>query len=326
MKICILDPGIRDNHGSNSMNLGDVIIQEAVTREVGSLFGTCDIVRVSTHAAMKREHISKIQDSKYVFVGGSNLLGNGIFSIRRLKWWRQWKVSLSDARQIGNAILLGVGWREYEGNTGWYTRSILREILSKQALHSVRDEYTAKKLRAIGFENVINTGCPTMWPLAELKQAEIPTHKADNVLIMLTDYRCDIELDAGLLEILVSNYKKVYCWPQGHGDRAYVSNFGYPVEMLDHSMDAIREFLETQDNCDCVGTRLHGGILCLFAKKRTLIIRIDNRAAEISRENSLPTIERDDFGGILRWIRGPSKIEIRINKEPIDRWKKQFRL
>lgn len=324
MNICVLDPGIRDNYGSKSKNLGDVIIQTAVSRELRNLFGNCDISRVSTHVRMKTEHFKNIRDCRYVFVGGSNLLGTGVFKRRRLRWWGQWKVSLRDAKRIRNVILLGVGWRQYEGKTGFYTRAILRAGLSEDALHSVRDEYTKEKLKAIGIENVVNTGCPATWPLANLNTAEIPTQKADDVLIMLTDYNQVPELDARLLKILTLRYSHVYCWPQGEGDSTYIGSLGFPVTMLDHSLKAIKDFLASHKNCDCIGTRLHGGIFCLLAKKRTLIIRVDNRATELSKSIGLPTVRRDDFDSISRWISGPTKIDIQLDYEAIHRWKKQF--
>ncbi len=324
MKICVLDPGIRDNYDCESKNLGDVIIQTAVSRELSNLFGNCDISRISTHVPMESRDFKVVRNSRYVFVGGSNLLGTGVFSRRRLWWWRQWKVSFRDAKRIHNAILFGVGWRQYEGKTGFYTRAILRAALSEDVLHSVRDEYTKKKLKAIGIENVVTTGCPTTWPLSKANTAEIPTQKADDVLVMLTDYNQVPELDARLLHMLVLRYNHVYCWPQGEGDSTYIGSLGFPVMMLDHSLKALKDFLASVKNCDYVGTRLHGGIFCLLAKKRTLIIRVDNRASELSKSIGLPTVRRDDFDSILRWISGPTKIEIQIDYEAINRWKKQF--
>ena len=46
---------------------------------------------------------------------------------------------------------------------------------------------------------------------------------------------------------------------------------------------------------DYVGTRLHAGILALNYRKRTLIIAVDNRAAEMKTDINLPVIARGDL-------------------------------
>lgn len=43
-----------------------------------------------------------------------------------------------------------------------------KKILIKENLyHSVRDSESVKILNDLGFKNVINTGCPTIWKLDE---------------------------------------------------------------------------------------------------------------------------------------------------------------
>lgn len=331
MKISILDPAILDDNGRLSNNLGDIIIQRAVTQELRSLFGACDIVRISSHFRMKAEHFNSIQDSRYVFVGGSNLLGNSVFNpcekLLRLKGfrWRQWGLTLWDARRVHNAILLGAGWWRYEGRTGLYTRSILKAALSKDALHSVRDEYTKKKLNLIGIRNVVNTGCPTMWPLAKLDPTTFPTEKADKALVMLTDTQQAPELDAKLLELVLAKYRHVFCWPQGSGDGDYAASLGFPINILEHSLKALEDFVHGEPDFDYIGSRLHGGIYCMGAKKRSLILRIDNRATEISRDTGLATAVRDDFDFIAQWIDDSSQHEFRINRQAINHWRNQFK-
>jgi hypothetical protein len=279
---------------------------------------------------MRPEHFKNMRDCGRVFVGGSNLLGNSVFSRQclkrgRLRRWRQWKVSLGDARRIQNAILLGASWWRYEGKTGFYTRSILRAALSEDVLHSVRDEYTKEKLKLVGIENVVNTGCPTMWPLENLNPVTLPTEKANNVLTMLTGTQKAPELDAKLLEVLFAKYRHVYCWPQGGGDRDYVVGLSFPITVLEHSLGALEDFAHEEKKFDYIGTRLHGGIFCLNAGRRVLILRTDNRATEISKDTGLNAVAWDDFDSILRWIDGPSKTEIRINSESIHRWRNQFK-
>jgi len=331
MKISVLDPAILDDNGCLSNNLGDIIIQRAVTRELRNLFGTCDIVRISTHVRMQPKHFENLQDSKYVFVGGSNLLGNSCFYPRerllRLEGfrWRQWSISLCDAFKIRNAVLIGAGWWRYEGKAGLYTRRILKAALSKDALHSIRDEHTTKKLKKIGMYNVINTGCPTMWTLINIDQTNLPTDKADDVLMTLTCTQPKPEVDAKLIELLLAKYHRVYCWPQGKGDKDYVTSLRFPVIMLEHSLQSIEDFIRGEKNWDYIGTRLHGGILCLQAKRRTLILRIDNRATEITKDTGLFTVDRNDLASISLWIDGSARTEININREAVDSWRSQFK-
>ncbi|HEY9883257.1 MAG TPA: polysaccharide pyruvyl transferase family protein, partial [Thermosynechococcaceae cyanobacterium] len=211
-QICLLDPGMEDHNDRPSENLGDLIIQQAVLREMGSLFGSQKIVKLSTHAPLEETHRQMIQDSSVAIVGGTNLLSSN------MNHYNQWKIVLRDALQLRKRILLlGVSWWQYQGRPNSYTLALLHLALSYKGIHSVRDNYTKKKLQSIGIRNVINTGCPTMWPLANLKPNDIPQTKATNVLVMLTDYSKNVELDRRLLELAINNYETVYFWPQGAG-------------------------------------------------------------------------------------------------------------
>ena len=157
-----------------------------------------------------------------------------------MRHYKQWEINVFQAWKIRRAVLFGVGWWQYQENPDLYTRLVLRAALSKTALHSVRDDYTRQKLESIGFTNVINTGCPTMWPFAEFDFSKIPTTKADAALVMLSDYTKAPELDVRLLETVAGTHKKVYFWPQGRGDLDYVRSLSIPVIALEHSMLEIR--------------------------------------------------------------------------------------
>jgi hypothetical protein len=229
VRLFVFDPAVK------TTNLGDVIIQSAVTRELESIFKSPLIYTVSVHKPLKKQDIEELRECDYVFIGGSNLLGNTVFRPRTCRLWRQWKISLRDAKAIKNSVLFGVGWRQYESKTGWYTKRLLREVLSNTLLHSVRDQYTLNKLKAVGIENVLNTGCPTIWPLAEFDSGEFPTGKADNAIVMLTDYKNNRKLDGKFLELVNRKYRKIYCWPQNKKDVAYVRSFKLPITILDQS-------------------------------------------------------------------------------------------
>lgn len=326
MKICLLDPGLEKHSGEPSANLGDLIIQDSVKRELTSLFDGHEIVQLSTHASLGKEEIALINQCSLVFVGGSNLLSS------YMDQYKQWDISLWDAIKIRKAILLGAGWWTYQGCLNRYTKALLKILMSRSMIHSVRDSYTRDKLKSIslkgipiGVQNVLNTGCPTMWPLMDISTADFPTQKAENVLLMLTDYRKVPELDKRLLELLFEKYENVYFWWQGRGDEAYIRELDFPVKIIDHSLSALDEFIHSGISFDYIGTRLHGGIRCLRSKKRSLIIEVDNRAKEISQDTHLQTVARDDFNHMSQWIEGSPAPQITLNTEAINRWRDQFR-
>ncbi|MBH8571519.1 polysaccharide pyruvyl transferase family protein [Nostocaceae cyanobacterium CENA369] len=346
MKICLFDPGLENNSGTPSANLGDLIIQEAVDREIKSLFGDFELIRIATHTFPDQKHIDIARKSPLILVGGTNLLH------WRMKEYRQWAILLKQKIQINRAVLFGVGWRKYEElSPDFYTKISLKAVLSNRLFHSVRDNYTRTQLQNAGIKNVINTGCPTMWPIKDIKSHEIPQEKAGNVLIMFTDYSKEPDLDKKLLELALSKYKKIFIWPQGRGDLDYIcsllsvtglsaillnnnainnitnliSDTNFSVIILEHSIDAFKNFLISQVQFDYIGTRLHGGIKCLLSKKRSLIIAIDNRAKEIGRETRLPTVSRSDLDYMSKWIDGPSTTNITLDINPINTWKSQFK-
>ena len=75
----------------------------------------------------------------------------------------------------------------------------------------------------------INTSCATMWDLTKEHCAMIKKEKSDKVVFTITDYNKDIEKDTLMIDVLVSNYKKVYFWPQG------IEDFNYFVEISKHN-------------------------------------------------------------------------------------------
>lgn len=203
--ICLLDPGFEDHSNTPSTNLGDLIIQQAIKRELNQLFDRRSILSLSTHTPLEKKHFQLIRDCSVVLLGGSNLLSSN------MNHYNQWKIFFRDALRLQKrVILLGVSWWQYQGRPNLYTLSLLHLALSSKGIHSVRDNYTKKKLRSIGIWNVLNTSCPTMWKFANLSSHEIPQTKAKNVLLMLTDYSQKPELDRRLLELAIANYETVY--------------------------------------------------------------------------------------------------------------------
>ena len=344
MRICLFNPGIRNSSGEPSENLGDLIIQEAVDREISSLFQGCELSSISTHTYPTKDQIEVACNSDLKLVGGSNLLGS------KMREYVQWKISLRQKIKLRECVLLGVGWRNYERDPDLYTRVSLKAVLSGKHLHSVRDAYTKTKLNNAGFSNIINTGCPTMWPFINFNVSEIPVGKSENALIMLTDYAREPDVDRKLVEMAILNYKRVFVWAQGKDDTEYIIDLmaqkdfpiivvsqgflghasnaddfpSYPLILLNHSINTFRSFLNSNVDFDYLGTRLHGGIKCLLSKRRALILEIDNRAKEIARETGLPTTERGNFEYISHWLSGGILTKIKVDPEPINQWKSQF--
>ncbi|AVQ17668.1 hypothetical protein [Fusobacterium mortiferum] len=88
-------------------------------------------------------------------------------------------------------------------------------------------------------------------------------------------------------------------------------------------METYEDFLQSNE-CDFIGTRLHGGIKALQNKKRTIIIGIDNRAIEMS-EIGLPVIKRENIEKDLEnMINSNLEIDINLPIESIENWKAQF--
>ena len=137
---------------------------------------------------------------------------------------KQWNIGLVDTFYLKPVILFGVGWRSHKKRkTDFYTRWLLKKLLSSTHIHSVRDSYTEEQLHKIGIDNVVNTGCPTIWSLDREHCRNIPVKKAENVVVVLTDYSKHPEHDGPLLNYVLSEYKKVYFWAQGMQDINYLS-------------------------------------------------------------------------------------------------------
>ena len=314
---------IRFDTSIGTDNLGDNIIMYYCNKILDELFPTHSFLSIGTHLMPTQEQEEKVKQTKYKFVCGTNLLTSHIE--------HYWNWILPDGirkkMNYRNVILLGVGWGEYQDACSDYSRMVYRCILNPCLLHSVRDQYTLEKLQQAGFTNVVNTGCPTTWGLTETHCRSVPVGKADAVVTTVTDYRPDPEGDQAMLDILSRNYEKICLWPQGGGDLAYLTDLKLPhnQQILPRSLAAY-EALLTGGNVDYVGTRLHGGIHALNYGVRTIILSVDNRAAEMGRDLGLPILDRSRIAGELeKRIREDFETKIRIPQDNIDRFRNQFR-
>jgi polysaccharide pyruvyl transferase WcaK-like protein len=311
-QIVILDTWV------NASNLGNRIIREAVEREVGRLFPGDFVFAAPAHERIRGGR-PLVERADHVFLGGANLLSAD------MNRTSEWHVGLRDTRWLKGVVLLGVGWWQYQDRRpNRYTRLLLRRVLDGEALHSVRDSYTAARLSALGFD-CVNTGCPSIWGLTEERAASIPERKASTALVTFTEYNQDRIADARLLETVRARYQRVKLWPQMYGDYAYAKELGgEALEILDPSVEALDACLGGEA-VDYVGTRLHAGIRALQHGRRTLIVAVDNRAAEMGRDFGLPIVMRADIDGSLaERIDGVGRPAIRIDTGAIARWQAQF--
>jgi polysaccharide pyruvyl transferase WcaK-like protein len=306
-----------------SENAGDFIIMEAAARRIDECLPLAYKVHLTTHEKLSRASLRLQKGIAFNIACGTNLLHSHMEVIR------QWKVGFVTSFYLKPVVLLGVGWRgQAKRRTTFYTRMLLRSLLSSEYLHSVRDSYTEERLRQIGIRNVVNTACATMWDLTPEHCAEVPAEQGEDVVMTLTDYSRDPERDRQLLDLLKRSYRRVYFWRQGADDLAYLATLAgtKEVEILPSSLRAYDDLLADRSlSLDYVGTRLHGGIRALQHKRRTWIIGVDHRAIENERDFHLPVLYRySPTADLQQAIRSPAPCDVRIPQENIRRWRGQF--
>lgn len=300
-----------------SDNIGDSIIVDAVTEQLSLLMPDAYTYTVATHEYMSSHSRHLLKESSAAFVAGTNILSSNME--RRLLW----KVWPWDAMAFSETILVGCGWFNYMKKPNAYSRWLLGKMLSDSRIHAVRDSYTLSQLSGMG-KSVLNTSCPTMWNLTPDHCASIPSRKTSEVVTTLTFYLRDLEGDRKFLQLLQANYSKVHFWPQQREDMQYFNALGISgVEMVNPSLKAYNALVANPD-VEFLGTRLHGGIRALQNGRRALIIAVDNRAKEISRDTALPTVARGDLSAMESWIKGDRPTVIHLPQAAIDEWRGQF--
>ena len=314
MKLTIFDTAVCTE------NLGDFIIMDAVRDHIDEMFPDAMVLHTATHEKISRPTYSMVKQSELSFVGGTNLISSN------MNRYNQWKINLVDGLFLKNITLMGVGWWQYQKDANFYTRQLLKSVLSHDLLHSVRDSYAETMLKKAGFNNVINTSCATMWRLNEAHCLTIPTTKAEKVVATLTDYNKDAKNDLALIELLNRCYDQVFIWPQGSGDMAYIKSLGLEkfATILPPKLEAYNKLLGDEESIDFVGTRLHAGVRAMQKKRRTIILGIDNRAFEKAKDFNITVCPRDDLQKIESLINSNFSTQINLPTENINRWKAQF--
>jgi len=303
-----------------SENLGDELIMRSVDDVVTDIFSKPRLFRIPTHDRIGKTSYNIVEKSEHLILGGTNLLSSNLGRDN------QWKISPRDAFHITDTVLLGVGWKQYQQSPSTYTKMLLNRLLSDDCLHSVRDEYTKEMLESAGVRNVINTGCPTLWEMDTDHCRNIPEKKAANVVFTLTKYNKDAQKDKQIVDILRDEYKELFFWPQGFGDLEYLESLldTSDINILPPRVREYSNLLSSQEDLDYVGTRLHGGIHSLSHHQRSIILSIDNRAAEMGDDFCLPIVKRDRPEKLRRKIQGDLDVELELPAGRIKKWKDQF--
>lgn len=320
-KILILDTSVA------TQNVGDTIINKSVEANWPELFESNFIVRFPSHTPPyswwqqlffpRKCNLAKNADLK--FLCGTNALYTNM-----LRPIPQWNVHLWNANLLKETILLGVGAGINSSTVNFYTKKLYTTVLSRDFVHSVRDDYSEEMLTKLGFK-VVNTGCPTIWGFTPDFCKSIPETKADSVIFTLTGYQQDVKNDKAMIRFLQRNYNRLLFWPQTFEDINYIKSLGeFKFEIIPPNLESYDKVLEM--DVDYVGNRLHGGIRALQHKKRSIIISIDYRAANMLKDFSLPIIRREDIEERLDDAinsKAPT-IVTGLDFEKIATWKSQF--
>lgn len=310
--ISVFDTSICDN------NLGNQIIMDSVNQYLRQIFPSDFFIKLPYLDSIGDEAIRYIRNSEYIFLGGTNALSS------EMENYKQIGIDHNNYKHIQNIILTGVGWWQYQGEISDYTREILKNCLHTHRYHSVRDSYTKDKLSTIGINNVLVTGCPTLWQLTDEHCENIKKEKSEHVLLTFTNYSQD-KSDYELLQILKENYNKIFIWIQGPEDLEYAQNFSTELNILPPNLKSLDQLLSSDMSLDYVGTRCHAGIRAMQFMRRCIIIGVDNRALEMQKDFNLPVISRDNLSSLPGVIN--SRFETRLNLpfDKIKQWIGQFK-
>ncbi len=309
--IGIMDTRIAvENHGND-------IIMDSVNDTISKLFPYHFQFKLPFLDELSGMALNYAMKSEIIFVGGTNALCS------HMEYEPNFGVSRSNCKQLeGKIVLAGVGWYQYQEDPDELTIELLRRVLSKKYIHSVRDNYTKEKLQKIGIKNVINTGCLTTWRLDEDLCRRIPVNKGRDAIVMFTPGRW--KQDKKIMDVIKENYDKIYFWPQGPTDATYIKAMNEHAILINSNLQSLDDFLLNHESVDYIGTRLHGGIRCLQKGKRSFIFSIDNRAKEMGRDWGLPIFTDEDIPALSDIVNRESNIKINIPYEEIAEWKRQF--
>jgi polysaccharide pyruvyl transferase WcaK-like protein len=275
-----IDPAI------GSTNLGDEIISDAVSSQIMKIFPQSRIIKISSRDIGLWAKKQLLDKADLILFGGSNALSSDpVFG------YRQFAMGKIPPFYLNNIVLLGVGWWQYQEKNGFLSKPFYKKVLDNKTIHSVRDSYSKEKLNHMGFENIQNTSCPTMWDLTSFENTI-----DSKVIFTITDYHPNHVRDTTFIKNITAKFSDICFWPQGTGDVEYLKKLSNEIDMTKIKIlkPNLRNFDERlEDNYSYIGTRLHAGIRALQKKCPSYIIPVDNRAVEIAKTESLPLVSND---------------------------------
>jgi len=287
---------------------------QAVNGVIHEMFPDARVFRLPSHEALSRNSYYFLRHSDLCFIGGTNVLGS-----------KGWRLRWFDSIFLTNAICFGVTWGGINAKPSFKDRLLLRRVLDGHQVHSVRDRFTQHLLDQVGVVSV-STSCPTMWSLSPEHCAAVPKEKMKNAVFTLTAYLRDPSADRTMIDILKKHYETLYFFPQMHGDYTYFQGLNIKgVCVIGQNLHSYDHLLANEE-LDYVGSRLHGGIRALQFKKRTLVIGIDHRSAEIANDTGFPVLPRTKMDNLESWITGCTRTEVKLPTENITNWKANLRL
>tara|TARA_R110001592_G_scaffold295594_2_gene565684 strand:- start:31267 stop:32286 length:1020 start_codon:yes stop_codon:yes gene_type:complete len=315
--IYLTDPTSHQS-GGQMANIGDQIIKDAIVDNI-----VPDGVSPNWLPLDVAQIPGSPNDKTKLVLAGANVISNNPFINKNA-----WRPRLRDYKKIDSVCLFGVGWWKYQSAPNRLTQSFYHRFLaSLPVLHSVRDSYSEQMLRQCGIDNVLNTGCPTMWKLPDLMRFD--NGKASGVVFTLTDYAKNPEMDKWLIEYLLAEYPQVYFFPQGIGDVAYLNQLRprgmESIQTIAATLEAYNDLLDTTV-VDYVGVRLHGGIRAMQKGRRAIVVSVDNRAESIAKDTGLLAAARDELPEQLPpLVSQQFTVELTLNRENIQQFMVNFR-
>jgi polysaccharide pyruvyl transferase WcaK-like protein len=272
-----------------SDNVGDEIIVQAIQNHLTHILEDSYVTSASSHDGMGHFSRALASTADIVFMLGTNALSP---SCQLNSSSFIWRVAMEDLDVLKDkVVLIGVGANRDYTSIDTHQLEFLNTILSRDYVHSTRDE-AGKKLVESSGHAAVNTSCPTLWELDTCAD-RVPTDKSDTVCFTLTMHKRS-PLDLQLLKVLYDSYDHIAFWPQQPRDLDYLESIAdmRRIQVIPPSLRCYDAYLDNHQ-VDVIGTRLHGTIRGMQRGKRSIVISIDNRAREIAAMTGLPCVERE---------------------------------
>ncbi|MCI2048214.1 MAG: polysaccharide pyruvyl transferase family protein [Lachnospiraceae bacterium] len=223
------------------------------------------------------------------------------------------------------SVLMGAGLTAEDLYPDAARNRMLRAVLSKSGIHSVRDRAAEKMLRRLGIPNVLYTGDPTLWDLTQEQLQAIPRGKSDTAVCTLSAACRDVEKDRDILRTLREIYAKVFFVPLSSGDEKYFETLGQEGIECVPAGSPESSILPQNGSFDCISTSFYAAVSALRGGHRTLFIQTGKSFGPAAADAGMALIRREDAQYYLAdRLRTQFETKITIPWENIGKWKNQF--